>query len=310
MGDCAQGTRRSALHLPRAAGYIPPSYDGDPHASAPPIFADALHSVLATAPACTPPPRTAAFRPRRTSFGCHMRPWCGGRRRRWSTSMPPSWSPTATRCWKRVPAAVRDAGHARRAKGTGPALARLGRAGRCLGPGGDQQPRHRGCRPGEGLARRQARVRGRDRAQGRSARTSRCCASRRTGERFPALEFADSDALQVGDVVLAIGNPFGGRPDRHPRHRVGGGTHPGRHHRLSVLHPDRCRHQSRQLRRCAGRSWRPPGRHQHRDLLALRRLAGHRLRHPGQHGAGGRRVGGKRRQRWSSGRGSVRGCRR
>ncbi len=27
-------------------------------------------------------------------------------------------------------------------------------------------------------------------------------------ERFPAIDFADSDALQVGDVVLAIGNPF------------------------------------------------------------------------------------------------------
>ena len=27
-------------------------------------------------------------------------------------------------------------------------------------------------------------------------------------ERFPALEFTDSDALEVGDVVLAIGNPF------------------------------------------------------------------------------------------------------
>src|SRR5689334_7273339 len=28
-------------------------------------------------------------------------------------------------------------------------------------------------------------------------------------ERFPILDFADSDAVQVGDVVLAIGNPFG-----------------------------------------------------------------------------------------------------
>ena len=27
-------------------------------------------------------------------------------------------------------------------------------------------------------------------------------------ERFPALEFSDSDALEVGDIVLAIGNPF------------------------------------------------------------------------------------------------------
>ncbi|MEJ2625113.1 MAG: Do family serine endopeptidase, partial [Pseudolabrys sp.] len=29
------------------------------------------------------------------------------------------------------------------------------------------------------------------------------------GKRFPYLQFADSDSLQVGDVVLAIGNPFG-----------------------------------------------------------------------------------------------------
>ena len=75
------------------------------------------------------------------------------------------------------------------------------------------------------------------------------------------------------------------RPDRDPRHRLGGGAHPGRHHRLPVLHPDRCRHQSRQFRRRAGRPRRQAGRHQHRDLLALGRLAGHRLRHPRQHGA-------------------------
>src|SRR5437763_3481589 len=31
---------------------------------------------------------------------------------------------------------------------------------------------------------------------------------RAQSERFPALELADSDALEVGDVVLAIGNPF------------------------------------------------------------------------------------------------------
>jgi Do/DeqQ family serine protease len=30
-----------------------------------------------------------------------------------------------------------------------------------------------------------------------------------TRERFPAIELTDSDALQVGDIVLAIGNPFG-----------------------------------------------------------------------------------------------------
>ena len=29
------------------------------------------------------------------------------------------------------------------------------------------------------------------------------------GERLPALTLGDSDAIEVGDLVLAIGNPFG-----------------------------------------------------------------------------------------------------
>ena len=115
-------------------------------------------------------------------------------------------------------------------------------------------------------------------------------------ERFPVLEFSNSDELQVGDVVLAVGNPFGvGQTVTHgivSARRA----HPGRRVRLPVLHPDRRRDQSRQFRRRAGRHGRPDGRHQHRDLLALRRLAGRRLRHSGQHGARGGGVGQDRRR--------------
>ena len=104
-------------------------------------------------------------------------------------------------------------------------------------------------------------------------------------ERLPYLNFANSDALEVGDVVLAIGNPFGvGQTVTHGI-VVGAGAHAGRHHRLSVLHSDRRGHQSGQFRRRAGGPDRTAGRHQHRDLLALGRLTGHRLRHPRQHGA-------------------------
>ena len=53
-----------------------------------------------------------------------------------------------------------------------------------------------------------ARVRLRGRAQGRAHRPRRPRRSGATGP-FPTLDFADSDGLEVGDLVLAIGDPFG-----------------------------------------------------------------------------------------------------
>ena len=160
-----------------------------------------------------------------------------------------------------------------------------------------QQPRHRRRRPGEDHARRQARVRGRGRAEGPAHRSRRAARQGRQASASRCSSSAIPTSLQVGDVVLAVGNPFGvGQTVTHgivSARRA----HPGRHHRLPVLHPDRRRDQSRQFRRRAGRHGRPPGRHQHRDLLALRRLAGHRLRHSGQHGAGGGGLGQDRRRR-------------
>ena len=86
------------------------------------------------------------------------------------------------------------------------------------------------------------------------------------GVQFPSIEFSDSDSLEVGDLVLAIGDPFGvgqtvtsGIVSALARTQVGISE-------LSVLHPDRRRHQSRQFgRRAGGHGW-AAGRHQHRHL--------------------------------------------
>ena len=129
-------------------------------------------------------------------------------------------------------------------------------------------------------------------------------------ERFPVLDFANSDALASRRRGARHRQSVRRRPDRDPRHRLGAGAHASRHHRLSVLHPDRRRHQSGQFRRRAGRSRRPAGRHQHRDLLALGRLARHRLCHSRQHGAGGGGLRQSTAARRSSGPGSAPSCRR
>ncbi len=116
-------------------------------------------------------------------------------------------------------------------------------------------------------------------------------------ERFPVLEFANSDALQVGDVVLAIGDPFGvGQTVTHGIVSALARTQVGTSDYQFFIQTDAA-DQSRQFRRRAGRHERPAGRHQQRDRLVVRRLGGHRLCHPGQHGACGRGFGGSRQQR-------------
>ena len=71
--------------------------------------------------------------------------------------------------------------------------------------------------------------------------------------RFPYLEFEDSDTLEVGDLVLAIGNPFGvGQTVTSGIVSALARTEVGRYEGAGV-HPDGRRHQPRQLRRRAGR---------------------------------------------------------
>ena len=90
---------------------------------------------------------------------------------------------------------------------------------------------------------------------------------------------ADSDKIEVGDVVLAIGNPFGiGQTvTTGIVSATGRGTWASR---LRGLHPDRRGHQPRQFGRGPrGYRW-PPDRHQYRHPEPQRRQPRHRLRRP------------------------------
>ncbi len=130
----------------------------------------------------------------------------------------------------------------------------------------------------------------------RDQRTDLAVLKLKGGGTFPTMELGDSDALEVGDIALAIGDPFGvgqtvtqGIISALARTNVG-------HVGLRLLHPDGCRHQPRQFRRRARRHARAAGRHQLRHLLAIGRLGRHRLRDPRQHGQGGGGSGQERRQ--------------
>jgi S1-C subfamily serine protease len=105
----------------------------------------------------------------------------------------------------------------------------------------------------------------------------------KSDEKFPVLELGDSDAIEVGDFVIAIGNPFG-VGQTVTQGIVSARAHADRHQRLRLLHSDRRGDQSGQFRRRAGRSVGAAGRDQLGDLFALGRQHGYRLRHPRQHG--------------------------
>ena len=116
-----------------------------------------------------------------------------------------------------------------------------------------------------------------------------------TKEKFATLDFANSDELLVGDVVLALGNPFGvGQTVTHgivsalARTQVGITDYQFFIQTDAAINPGNSGGALVDLR--------PSRRHQHRDFLALRRLAGHRLCDPGQHGARGRCLRQERRQ--------------
>jgi serine protease DegQ len=116
-----------------------------------------------------------------------------------------------------------------------------------------------------------------------SKRISPC--SRPTPITCPAITLGHAEDLQVGDVVLAIGNPygFGGTGDIGHRERSGSklpGPQP-----LRGLHPDRRRDQPRQFRRRPHRHGGQPDRHQQHDLFPVGSIERDRVLDSGLAGA-------------------------
>ena len=106
-------------------------------------------------------------------------------------------------------------------------------------------------------------------------------------DRLPVIAFGNAPLLQVGDVVLAIGNPFNvgqtvtsGIVSALGRNQLGLSTFENFIQTDAAINPG---NSGGALVDTAGQ----PGRHQHRDLLAQRRQPGHRLRHPRRHRAPG-----------------------
>ena len=98
-----------------------------------------------------------------------------------------------------------------------------------------------------------------------------------TKDALPVAPLGDSNTTDVGDWVIAIGNPVQRRHDGNGGHRQRQGTNPRR--RLRRFHSDRRVDQSRQLGRAADQHERRSYRDQHGDLQPHRRQQRHRLRY-------------------------------
>ena len=163
---------------------------------------------------------------------------------------------------------------------------RLGRDRLARGLPADQQPRHRGRRRHRGAARRRPPGHAR-RLVGTDPETDLAVLQDRARRAAGDHASATSDALQVGDVVLAIGNPFGvgqtvtsGIVSALGRNQLGINTFENFIQTDAAINPGNSGGALVDAQR-------RPGRHQHRDLLAQRRQPGHRLRDPGRHRAPG-----------------------
>ena len=96
-----------------------------------------------------------------------------------------------------------------------------------------------------------------------------------TKEDLPFLRLGDSDAMEIGDRVLAVGALFRLQRHGHRGHRQLQGPEPGHEH-VRGLPADRRGHQPRQQRRAARQPAGRGHRHQLRHQEPERRLAGHR----------------------------------
>ena len=128
-------------------------------------------------------------------------------------------------------------------------------------------------------ARRPARVRRQGHPAGREDPTSPCSGSRAATGAFRISSSRTPTMLEVGDLVLAIGNPFGvGQTVTSGIVSALARTEVGRSEAQVFIQTDAAINPGNSggaLVDMAGQG----GRHQHGDLLPLRRLARHRLRH-------------------------------